>query len=153
MREPVLIPYPVAAGLLVALVVVFLGGWALLRSNGATAASVSRAPLGLIPSTAATGTVQLTLGVTPDPPHSGPTTLTIHAQDATGQPVSGVQVQWSMDMTNMSMGRQTGQMTDLGGGNYQAQANFEMWGPWRLNVAVTQAGQVLGSGYFDLQIR
>jgi hypothetical protein len=51
------------------------------------------------------------------------------------------------------MGRQTGQMTDLGGGTYQTQANFEMWGLWRLNVAVTQAGQALGSGSFDLQIR
>jgi hypothetical protein len=111
------------------------------------------AKLGEMVSTSHTGALQLSLSVNPDPPQGGPTTLTIKVKDPAGQLVTGAQVRWSMDMTNMRMGPQGGQMTELGSGSYQTRAAFSMGGPWRINVDVSKDGQALGSGYFDLQVR
>lgn len=145
------IPVPWIAGLIAGLVLLALG-WAITSTSGASPGAGATA-LGTIPSTGATGSVQLSLALVPDPPRPGPTTFTLQVQDPQGQPLPGAQVRWSMDMTNMSMGPQGGQMTDLGGGKYQARADFDMGGPWRIKIAVGKAGQSLGSGYFDLQIR
>lgn len=118
-----------------------------------TNSGLAPAKLGDMVSTSHTGDLQLSLSVNPDPPQPGPTTFTIRVNDAAGQPVTGAQVRWSMDMTNMNMGPQGGQMTDLGSGGYQARGAFSMGGPWRINVDLSKGGQTLGNGYFDLQVR
>src|SRR5437764_786872 len=82
------------------------------------------------------------------PAGPGASTLTLHVLEAQGQTIPGAQVRWSTDMTNMAMGPQGGQMTDLGAGKYQTRAQFSMGGPWRITVNVIQAGQALGTGYF-----
>lgn len=145
------IPAGWIAGLLLGLLVLLGGGWAVTTSGSRSNAPASA--LGPIKSTGATGSLQFVLTLNPDPPRPGPNTLTLQVQTAQGQPLPGAQVRWSMDMTNMNMGPQGGQMTDLGAGKYQTRAQFSMGGPWRITVNVTQAGQALGTGFFDLQIR
>lgn len=131
-----------------------LGWWAIASaSNTGTNPGARSRVLGALRSSNATGGLQLALTVAPDPPRPGPTTFTLQVQDQNGQPVSSAQVLWSMDMTNMRMGPQSGQMAILGAGQYQTRADFDMGGPWRINVEVRNAGQSLGSGSFDLDIR
>ncbi len=117
-----------------------------------TSSGPTQAKLGDMASTSHTGDLQLSVSLNPDPPQPGPTTFTLQVTDPAGQPVAGAQVRWSMDMTNMNMGPQNGQMTDLGSGRYQARGAFSMGGPWRISVEVSKDGQTLGSGYFNLQI-
>ncbi len=67
--------------------------------------------------------------------------------------MTGAKINWSMDMTNMRMGAQTGQMTDIGSGRYQASGYFSMGGPWRINVDVARNGQAPERAYFDFGVR
>ena len=117
-----------------------------------TSSGLTSAKLGDMVSTSHTGNLQLSLSLNPDPLQPGPNTFTLQVKDPAGQPVAGAQLRWSMNMTNMNMGSQDGQMTDLGSGRYQARGAFSMGGPWRINVDISKDGQTLGSGYFDLQI-
>lgn len=134
-----------------------LGWWALSTGEssfggGTGTGSTLRSKLGDTISTSSTGSLQLSVSVSPDPPQPGPSDLTLQVKDPQGQPVTGAQVRWSIDMTNMRMGPQNGQMTDAGSGRYQAKASFSMAGPWRINVEVSKDGQVTSTAYFDLQI-
>jgi hypothetical protein len=127
------------------------GAWAI--TTGGSNANAPAPTLGPIKSTATTGGLDFALSLNPDPPRPGPSTLILQVQTAQGLPISGAQVRWAVDMTNMNMGPQGGQMTDLGAGKYQTRAQFSMGGPWRITVTVSQAGQAVGTGTFDLQIR
>lgn len=150
------VPLTWIGGVVVTAVVLALSWWGLTHSSNVASgvpAGASARTLGMLRSASSTGALQLGLTAAPDPPRPGPTTFTLQVQDLGGNLVSAAQVTWSLDMTNMAMGRQTGQMTELGAGQYQASANFSMGGPWRINVAVGKAGAALGSGSFDLQIR
>jgi curved DNA-binding protein CbpA len=151
-------PISWVGGIAIVLILIALSWWVLSSGNliglgAGNGPGRARAKLGEVASTSLTGSVQLSLSVNPDPPQPGPASFAIRVTDLTGKPVPGAQLTWSMDMTNMRMGPQSGHMAELGSGKYQARADFDMGGPWRINVEVTKDGQALGSGYFDLEVR
>lgn len=152
------LPVAWVGGVVVIGILVALGWWVLSTGSSTpfgagTNPGPTAAKLGAVASTSSTGGFQLSLAVDPDPPQPGPATFTLQVKDRNGQPVTEAQVRMSMDMTNMRMGPQTPQMVDLGSGKYQARADFDMGGPWRVNVDVSKDGQAPASAYFDLQVR
>jgi nitrogen fixation protein FixH len=68
------------------------------------------------------------------PVASGLTTLELHLSDPQGLPIEQAQVIPSARMTNMEMVTNHKQVTSLGNGNYLAQLQLYMTGPWEISI-------------------
>ena len=73
------------------------------------------------------------------PVASGFTTLALHLTDSQGLPIEQAQVLPNARMTNMSMVTNQIHVESLGHGNYVAQLQLGMAGPWEISI-VAQAG-------------
>lgn len=68
------------------------------------------------------------------------TTLELHLTDQEGMPIEHAQVVPSAWMTNMDMGTNRVSVMMLGQGNYQAQLQLSMAGPWEIRVEAQAPG-------------
>ena len=71
---------------------------------------------------------------------SGITTLELHLSDSQGLPIDQAQVTPNAWMTNMAMGTNHVSVKGLGQGNYQAQLQLYMAGPWKISVVAQADG-------------
>ncbi len=69
-----------------------------------------------------------------------PSTVRLHLV-LDGKPLEGATVHGVMNMTNMDMGNKDVDFTPRGGGNYESKINFEMGGPWKIDLTIKHAGQ------------
>ncbi len=65
---------------------------------------------------------------------SGVTTLELHLTDSQGLPIEQAQVLPEARMTNMNMATDQILVAPLGHGNYMAQINLYMAGPWEISI-------------------
>jgi hypothetical protein len=77
----------------------------------------------------------------PNLPIRGANTFEAVVTDASGQPVNGAKVSFDIDMTNMSHGKNVVEAKAISDGRYSGKVSFQMPGPWRVIVAVEQAGK------------
>ena len=68
------------------------------------------------------------------PVTSGFTTLELHLTDSQGMPIEQAQVLPNARMTNMSMVANQFHVESLGHGNYLAQLELGMAGPWEISI-------------------
>ena len=68
------------------------------------------------------------------PVTSGVTTLELHLTDSQGFPIEQAQVLPEARMTNMHMATDHIRVAPLGQGNYMAQLNLYMAGPWEISI-------------------
>jgi nitrogen fixation protein FixH len=68
------------------------------------------------------------------------TTLELHLTDQEGMPIEHARVVPSAWMTNMDMGTNRVSVMMLGQGNYQAQLQLSMAGPWEIRVEAQAPG-------------
>ena len=68
------------------------------------------------------------------PVTSGVATLELHLTDSQGLPIEQAQVLPVARMTNMNMAADHIRVTTLGQGNYMAQLNLYMAGPWEISI-------------------
>jgi len=68
------------------------------------------------------------------------TTLELHLTNQEGMPIEQAQVVPSAWMTNMDMGMNRVSVMRLGQGNYRAQLQFSMAGPWEIRVEAQAPG-------------
>ncbi len=68
------------------------------------------------------------------PVTSGVTTLELHLTDSQGLPIEQAQVLPEARMTNMNMATDQIRVAPLGHGNYMAQLNLYMVGPWEISI-------------------
>ncbi len=76
-----------------------------------------------------------------DAPKAGDNILQVTVTDAQGRPLTGAKITASVAMASMDMGTTHPAVTEKGGGQYTATANFSMAGPWQVKVKVTAPGQ------------
>lgn len=129
-----------------------LAGAVLLLVAGAAGCKQSAAPQPQPAASAATNTV------TPLPPAPGmpfkmaleldapprivkATTFRLQLTDQSGKPVSGAQVQASLVMKLMDMGKNEFPLADKGNGVYEGGGTFSMAGVWDVVVTVRAGGQ------------
>jgi hypothetical protein len=65
---------------------------------------------------------------------SGVTTLELYLTDSQGLPIEQAQVLPEARMTNMHMATDQIRVAPLGQGNYMAQLNLYMAGPWEISI-------------------
>lgn len=70
----------------------------------------------------------------PDPPHVGPTTLTLALVDSAGHPVTGADVSVEGNMAHAGMQPDFVEATERDSGRYTAPMEFTMAGDWFLLV-------------------
>ncbi len=74
------------------------------------------------------------------PVASGITTLELHLTDPQGLPIEHAQVLPSAKMTNMDMATNQIRVESLGKGNYMAQLQLYMAGPWEISIEAQADG-------------
>lgn len=74
------------------------------------------------------------------PVASGITALELHLTDSQGLPIDQAQVIPSAWMTNMIMGAKQIRVRNVGQGNYIAQFQLYMVGPWRVSISAQADG-------------
>ncbi|MFL5733976.1 MAG: FixH family protein [Chloroflexia bacterium] len=154
-RQRPAVPLFWTVGAAVLLVLIALGVWILLTGGQIGYGEPATGSLNSAANSANSSPPDaflLSLNTNPSPPQPGPATLTLAVANREGRPVTGAQVRMSMDMTTMIMGPQTGPMTEVGSGKYEAKVDFDMRGPWRVNVDVSKGGQSM-SRNFDYRVR
>ncbi len=83
---------------------------------------------------------KMNLFTVPEPPVTGKeASFVVKLTDEAGKPVAGAQVNASLVMPLMDMGKNEVTLADKGAGSYQGTGKFTMAGPW--NVVVTAAAQ------------
>ncbi len=80
--------------------------------------------------------VQIEL-VSPSSVPAGQNTFIVSLRDAAGEPIDDAAVTVDINMTTMNMGKQQGQATAQGDGEYAAVGNLGMLGPWRIATDIT----------------
>jgi len=92
-------------------------------------------------STNASG-MKVDVKVDPTQPNpSKPAKFSAHVTDADGKPVSGAEVNVSLVMKEMDMGKNEFKLGDKGNGDYQGEGKFGMAGQWDVVVTAKQGGK------------
>ncbi len=101
-----------------------------------------------------TGPYQITLLVSPNPPHTtDPTNLTIQIiKTSTHQLVTNATVVLENNMRVMDMGTGRDQAKLQDDGSYLAHLAFTMGGPWQVRVLVTVPGTPTFSAIFEVTV-
>lgn len=91
----------------------------------------------------------------PDPPHKGDNTFHVKLTGKSGVPVSGAQVSVTFFMPAMpAMGmaamKTNVDLSDKGGGIYEAKGNLGSGGTWQVTLTARQNGRVIGSKHFTV---
>lgn len=81
------------------------------------------------------GNVQIEL-TSPTTVRAGQNKFIVSVKDAAGKPVDDAIVNVDINMTTMNMGKQQGQATAQGDGEYAAVGNLGMLGPWKISTDV-----------------
>ncbi len=81
-----------------------------------------------------TSTELITLTTEPSPLRPGKAKFLIKVKDKDGRPVDNSKVSFDLNMTTMNMGTQKGEAVEQGNGQYRAQGNLTMLGPWRVRI-------------------
>jgi hypothetical protein len=81
--------------------------------------------------------VVVKLVVAPDPPHVGPTTVTVTLSDADGSPIAGAAVKLEGNMNHAGMVPVLAEATEVSPGRYEASLEFTMGGDWFILVQAT----------------
>jgi Cu(I)/Ag(I) efflux system membrane fusion protein/cobalt-zinc-cadmium efflux system membrane fusion protein len=89
----------------------------------------------------------------PDPPTTGESTFEVAVKDATGQPLTDVDVSVqqfmpAMPTMNMPAMRSDTKLPHIGAGVYRGPAQVMMAGRWDVTVSVTKGGQTVGRKQF-----
>lgn len=86
------------------------------------------------------GNWKIELHVMPDHPRMvKPITFIVHIADASGKPIDTAQVNGSLSMKTMDMGKTEVKFASKGNGNYEGSLpSADMSGPWELDVTTTQ---------------
>jgi hypothetical protein len=102
--------------------------------------------------TAQAGPYQVTLQVDPNPPQiTRPTTLSLQIiRRDTKQLVNDAHITIASNMETMDMGTDYATARQQSNGNYQAQVQFTMSGPWQLHVSITVPRASLQSVNFEV---
>ncbi len=87
-----------------------------------------------VPSTE--GQISVTMTVLPDPPGVGEVLLSFKVLDAQGRPLSGAQVNVTVDHSDMTGMTMHGTATDQGSGIYAVTTDFTMSGNWKVAIEV-----------------
>lgn len=82
---------------------------------------------------------QITLATDPSPLRPGKAKFIIKVQDKEGKAVDNAKVSFDLNMTTMNMGTQKGEASAQGNGQYVAQGNLTMLGPWRVRTQVVKS--------------
>jgi hypothetical protein len=80
------------------------------------------------------------------------TTFRVQLADLSGKPVSGAQVEVSLVMKVMDMGKNQFALADKGGGAYEGSGTFSMSGPWNVVVSA-KAGGKAGEQKFEVTVK
>jgi YtkA-like len=75
--------------------------------------------------------------ISPYPPRVGTDTLTLNLANATGTPITKARIALEADMLHPGMAPRSFDVKEVGGGQYQAQMQFEMAGDWVVLLHVT----------------
>jgi hypothetical protein len=86
---------------------------------------------------AGTGTLAFDWSLTPDPPATGDTTLTLRIRDRAGRLVHGAALRIEAMMSHPGMAPVISPLTERGDGVYETRMQFTMSGDWILLVAGT----------------
>jgi hypothetical protein len=87
----------------------------------------------------------------PNPARSGSNTMDAYIIDSNGQPVSDAQLTFSLNMTNMNMGRNVVTPVSVGNGQYSGKVYYSMGGPWRVTITIVRAGHT-NTAQFDFTV-
>lgn len=102
------------------------------------------------PAPSASGGLQITATLKPNPPIVGDNTLNFLITDANGKPVAGLKLKASVAMTSMDMGTANPTVKEEKDGHYLVTAAFAMQGTWRVTIRGTVGKQTLNSAFdFD----
>jgi hypothetical protein len=75
-----------------------------------------------------------------DPSCDRPTILVVHAVDAAGQPIDGLNIEASVSMALANQTAQQVKLRSRGHGNYEGRVNLEMAGTWDVDLAGEKDG-------------
>jgi hypothetical protein len=78
--------------------------------------------------------ITLTHEISPQPPRVGPSTITFRIADASGKPVTGVHVQFEMDMSHPGMTGILAFASETEPGQYSSTIELSMAGDWYVMV-------------------
>lgn len=74
--------------------------------------------------------INLTWEIAPQPPQTGPATVTLELADKSGRPVSGAQARLEGNMSHPGMRPVFSKANEIGPGRYQGPLEFTMGGDW-----------------------
>ncbi len=95
---------------------------------------------------------QATLTTNPEKPQMNkPVVFRLLMTDQQGKPVTGAQVQGSLVMALMDMGKNEFPFADKGSGAYEGTGKMDMSGPWEL-VVTAKAGGTEGQKTFPITV-
>ncbi len=103
--------------------------------------------------TAGSGNGDISLLTNPNPARTGKTTLIVSVKDKDGKSVDNAKVNFTLNMTSMNMGTQQGSATSQGNGQYAADGNFSMGGPWKISTQVTMPDGTNENKDFDINVQ
>ncbi len=86
------------------------------------------------------GDLLVWLSSTPAQPVAGDAQLDTFVTDRAGEPISGLQITYHADMTNMSHGLYLVATEPAGIGHYAGDVHFSMPGPWRVITIIERPG-------------
>ncbi len=75
-----------------------------------------------------------------DPTCDRPIILVVHAVDAAGKPIDGLNIEASVSMASADQTTQTVKLRSRGHGNYEGRVNIEMAGTWDVDLAGEKDG-------------
>jgi hypothetical protein len=87
------------------------------------------------------GDMLVWLSSTPAQPVTGNAQLDTFLTDRAGKPLSGAQVTYDIDMTNMSHGTYLVSAEPAAAGHYSGRVHFSMAGPWRVIATIVRPGE------------
>lgn len=128
-----------------------VAAFALLFGAGCSKANAPETPKGTQPQSAAaspasSGTtgagMKMQLKIDPPEPNPGkPAKFNVTLTDGEGKPVTGADVNVSLVMKTMDMGKNEFKLADKGNGDYQGEGKFGMSGDWNVVVTAKQGSQ------------
>jgi hypothetical protein len=86
------------------------------------------------------GDLLVWLSSTPAQPVAGNAELDAFVTNRAGEPISGLQITYHADMTNMSHGLYLVATEPIGIGHYAGDVHFSMPGPWRVITIIERPG-------------
>ena len=81
--------------------------------------------------------INVDVALTPNPPQVGQTQVVLTLTDATGQSISGAEVELEGNMSHAGMAPVLTKATEVAPGRYEAPLEFTMAGDWFISVRTT----------------